>query len=261
MLCRIFPLYIYKIPQKDKTRWYHHCTRLLNNTPHGWWCVGGTFVPVSFLSATVRAACPEGWHRQSGATGLVFNTESTVDEDRIRCFSSDDSDRQVWDVVGPFGAAWCSTASGGTLCIARSNRCSVAGGQGAMFQLSNMWFCRFCNAGAIRSGDRCNNCGQNQYRAFGTGNACQNCPVGTVSRPGSASITDCMETGCDSCGIGTYNEDAGGTVCKQCPAGTFEERTGQQVCTSCPGGTYSWPRVHVYAMQYFVVQRNANANT
>ena len=211
-----------------------------------------------FLSATVQASCPAGWITQTGATGAVFDTESTIDAQRIRCFSPEDPPIRVLDF----------TSSGPTchaLCQARNPRCRAAAGANPELKMGDNWYCRFCNAGAIRTGDQfadvCNKCGQNQYRVLGSPNVCLSCAVGTVSRPGSTSITDCLETGCDSCGIGTYNENAGRTVCKQCPAGTFEERTGQHLCTSCPGGTYSWPRVHVYAMQYFVVQRNANANT
>ena len=209
-----------------------------------------------FLSATVQAGCPAGWNTQTGATGLTFDTESTAVSARIRCFSSNDSTRRVWDVVGPSGS--CTS---GSICQARTLRCKSAAGADAMHVENSMWYCKFCDAGAIRNGVTCNNCGQNQYRVLLNPNVCQSCPVDTVSRPGSTNITDCLQTGCESCGIGTYNEVVGRSVCKQCPAGTFEQRTGQHVCTSCPGGTYSWPRVHVYAMQYFVVQRNANANT
>jgi len=253
MLARLFSVYIqYTANGQDKVApnsvMIHHMA-------------GGVFSVrlylCLFLCGTAQASCPSGFSARTGATGGIFATESTGAGDRVRCFSNEDTNSEVWEFVQSSSA--CSSPSWFTLCNQRASRCAAAGGRTTTVNWTI--YCKVCNAGAIRSGDACNKCGGNQYRELGTNNVCQSCAGDTVSRPGSTSRTDCLESGCESCRVGTYNAVTGRTVCEKCPAGTFDEQTGQQVCTSCPAGKYFWPCVHVCAMQYFVVQTIANAIT
>jgi len=204
--------------------------------------LGVRFYLCLFLSGTVGAICPEGWSTETGATGFTFNTETTTDAARIRCFSPDDTNRRVWDYVGPGGAAWCSTTDI-TLCNARAGRCTSGSGSGGHFiniTGTPLW-CMLCNAGAIRSGSACNNCGQNQYREFDTASTCQSCPLGKVSTPGGRNITDCRVT---SCGAGLYlwsSETGSAPMCKECAAGKFSAALGassEETCAWCDAGKY-----------------------
>jgi len=201
--------------------------------------LGVRFYLCLFLSGTVQAICPEGWSTETGATGFTFDTETTADVARIRCFSPDVLNRQVWDYVCPEGAAWCGT-TGFAPCNARAGRCTSAGGHFTNITGTPHW-CVLCNAGAIRSGATCNNCGENQYRQFVTANTCQNCPLGKVSTPGGRNITDCHVT---SCGAGLYlcsSENGTAPVCKECSAGKFSTALGassDKTCIWCDAGKY-----------------------
>jgi len=242
MLCRIFPLYIY-IRYRKRTRQggttiapdSSIIRRMAGDV------LGVGFYLCLFLSATVQAAlCPAGWLTTTDAIGGVFATETTAAEDRVRCINTDVSNRQVRDVIGYSGQCTSSNSQLSPLCSARKTRCSNIGGK--VVTDNQPWVCNLCNSGWWLNGAaQCDICGQNRYRVFGTVNACQNCPVGTVSTPGGRNITDCWVT---SCGAGLYlwsSETGSAPMCKECAAGKFSAALGassEETCAWCDAGKY-----------------------
>ena len=108
-----------------------------------------------------------------------------------------------------------------------------------------------CNAGHTRRSESCHACERGKYKtipgssacfdcdrgkyglSYGaiSGQVCTQCPIASVSRPGSLDVFNC------SCNMG-YTGDNGGP-CIACPRDTFKELIGPSPCISCPSNAVS----------------------
>jgi hypothetical protein len=254
MLSLIFP-YIYILHRKRKR---HALTAIASNYVI-LRCMTASVLGVRLylflvLSYTVQAQCPSGFSAQSDAIGGIFATENTGGGDRIRCFSNTPTTyKQVWEVIQYMPN--CGVSNWFNICNDRASRCANAGFSTA--SLNGYYYCKACDAGTYRSGATlCYDCGRNVYRELATANTCVQCAEGRMSRPGSTQATDCRESDCTSCGIGTYTAVTGRSFCDMCPAGTFKQNIKEKVCTSCPAGRYSCPCVHANAIAYHARENN-----
>ncbi|KAJ1471607.1 hypothetical protein T484DRAFT_1639799, partial [Baffinella frigidus] len=74
----------------------------------------------------------------------------------------------------------------------------------------------------------CVPCEVGTYRGGMGGEACEGCPAGFTSKPGSTALDECTP-----CSIGQYKKKGRGP-CLSCPEGTYSEAEGSSNCTSCP---------------------------
>jgi len=201
-------------------------------------------------TAKASGACPSGFSPQTGATGFLFEGESTSDSERVRCTSNTLTDNRILDLVG-----FMSFCQGGNdICIERSARCTDAGNIQITVSQNNDYdfYCMRCDAGSTRSGEDCIKCASDTYRAIDGANACQSCPAGSYSSVGSVSVEDCSEDDCEFCAAGSYAENEGSATCALCGAGKYVEGRGNTECDICPLGKSSLQPVHVCVMQHSV---------
>ena len=99
---------------------------------------------------------------------------------------------------------------------------------------SNKWSCEVVTRGYTRCEFTCAMCPAGTFSgAYGAfdASACNACPSGSWSPPGSTAASNC------TCLAGYTGQN--GQVCQQCPAGTYKASPGSAGCTSCPAGTFS----------------------
>lgn len=77
--------------------------------------------------------------------------------------------------------------------------------------------------------------------SYGSGGACQPCPVGTYSNTTNA-------TSCTPCPEGTFAAGTGSASCTVCDNGTISASEGATECTPCPSGftTFGEDRKHCF---------------
>jgi len=217
--------------------------------------LGTVFYLCLFVSGTHQAICPSGFSVESGVTGGIFATENTAAAERVRCTSTSNTNREIYEYM----QTDASCTSGLQLCTARGTRCAAAGND--VFVVGSSRFCRSCDAGSIRSGQRCNNCAADTYRILHSTNVCQSCPTGKFSPEGSIDENKCGDDNCQTCDRGSYAPKQGSAVCDFCApaAGSFDTTAGQPQCIICPADTVSSGNtLDVCTMQRFVVQTDTN---
>ena len=110
---------------------------------------------------------------------------------------------------------------------------------GTLFYVEGGEICEACIAGTYKPSagtDDCLECPEGKFLgALGSNSsaACEACPTGSESPPGSTSVADC------TCVAG-YAGHAGGE-CVECASGKYKEGVGDDECIDCPDGHTSAP--------------------
>jgi len=208
-----------------------------------------------FVGVISLSSCPAKFSIEVGATGGIFATENSAVAARVRCTSTNYTNRQVYEYVGTLSS--CNVSSGNAeQCIARRGRCTAAGN--VVSVAGSTEYCLSCDAGSIKSGHMCSNCAAGKYRQMHAANVCQSCPTGTTSQEGSTRAQDCDDDDCHFCARGSYNAKEGSTSCELCTSASmaFETTAGQPQCTVCPANASS-----VCTVQQFAMRTDAGAGT
>ena len=100
-------------------------------------------------------------------------------------------------------------------------------------------------------------CSRGYYRstndASGVNTTCDPCDAGTFQDGTDSTV-------CKDCAVGTFQNDTGSTSCKDCTAGKYQSQQGQASCTDCSSGTYSGQKAT--ECQVCIVGKHVNgANT
>jgi len=110
---------------------------------------------------------------------------------------------------------------------------------GTFSDTSDATRCKNCTAGSVATvaSSACTDCQAGTYAAA-SGDACSDCEAGTYQ-------SESVQTACDLCGQGTYNNNTGSSSsadCVECPAGRYNNHTGSTAlndCVRCGVGKYS----------------------
>ena len=127
----------------------------------------------------------------------------------------------------------CDPCKAGTASSADGRTCDACGN--GTFSLARAGNCSTCELGwwAAAGSSACTACPRDTYLDVGGkggAEACQPCPLGTVSAKLGNS-----DPQCSACPPGTFQLNG---ECTSCPAGTYS-RTGSVSCRPCLAGTYS----------------------
>lgn len=204
-------------------------------------CPAGTFTPLYGVGTSLMCwSCPPNTYSEQNASsckpcpkGLVSGQHSTF---CTVCALG------TYPVSRPGGRVKCLECQPGTY---RQNKndaeCKpcpddLASPRGAKSVLQ----CRKCPAGSEKSNTNnsgCTGCFYGRFKATGTTDYCENCPLGYI-----ASFRGAKR--CFPCAAGTRS-NIYGTKCKECPEGYTTYSKGQSVCrkigSKCPSYTVETP--------------------
>jgi len=208
-----------------------------------------------FVVEMAQAICPSGFSVETGATGGIIATETTAAADRVRCTSTNHTNRQVYEYMQT--TALCSGTT--VQCSTRCSRCTAPDKDVLVVGLHS--YCRSCDAGSTRIGQNCQNCASNTYRQLHAANVCVRYAAGKFSSECSTNANNCGDDDCQQCDRGSYAPNAGSIQCELCPApaGSYATTEGPSLCTTCPGSAPALPQpLNVCSMQHFAVRIGAN---
>ena len=190
-------------------------------------CNSGSYI-VSDKSACL--VCEKGqWQNQDGASDCKICGKGKYNDQTQRTAETDCKDcgtGKYNDQTERTSEAACKSCEKGKYNdkLGRTSDCKVCQG-GKYTSDSGTELCFDCDAGQFNIDDE----------APGAHKACNACPSGQISAPGT--------TFCYSCPVGTYNTSNVTEPCRNCPAGFKSETigSGQNVlltCTACDHGEY-----------------------
>ncbi|XP_070554221.1 sushi, von Willebrand factor type A, EGF and pentraxin domain-containing protein 1-like [Ptychodera flava] len=105
-------------------------------------------------------------------------------------------------------------------------------------QISRNGACLICPDGSYHDIDRnkCQACAKGWYQDIEASTSCKRCPAEmSTKRTRSSSLSDCINL----CRPGTYSQ-TGLATCNSCPIGTYQDNYGSTACVACEDGLTTW---------------------